>query len=354
MANENKIEATINYGAPDYTLNGGLGTDADGLGSFDWKLSNDQLNSVLSTTFGRYLVANRVSLKHIDSTGVAGTALIAYLFNNIYQFVYSKYTPSSEAPNFSAGMKISDILGSLKFLFYPFIRVDVSATAGTLVTPTTTIVNDMYNFGGTNKLKIGVEVSWTLGDSSVVTKYAAVTGIPTNILSNGAFSQPRIVNDVGLLGPNAEIKFLTGLDELPELPEYESASIAFPGTLLTSMGCPSTVGATSATLKALLLNITVKPIVYYGTITSYAAPSGGFSYVHDAYGDGYVTAYADVLSSVNAATISIQTKATSYNNDSVRPETAATTPYISVGSAIAPAGDDDITLIVTTNPLIGT
>jgi hypothetical protein len=351
MANENKIEATINYGLPDYTLNGGLGADPDGLGSFNWKLSNDQLNSVYSTAFGRYLVANRVSLKHIDSTGVAGTALIAYLFNNIYRFVYSKYTPSSEAPDFGPNMKISDIIGSIKLLFYPFIRVDISAASGTKITPTSTIVTDMYNFGNTGKLKVGVEVSWTLGDTSVVTKYAAVTGTPSSITANGSFSIPPSVNESGLLGPDASINFLAGLHEGIELAEYESASIAFPSTLLTDMGCPSTVGTDGTTLRAKLLNIIVKPIVYYGTIISYAVPSGGFSYIHDANGGGYVTAYADVLSSVNAATISIQTKATTYNNDSVS-GTAA--PYISVGSAIAPTGDDDITLIVTTSPLVGT
>ena len=30
MANENKIETRINFGTPDYTLNGGLGLDAEG------------------------------------------------------------------------------------------------------------------------------------------------------------------------------------------------------------------------------------------------------------------------------------------------------------------------------------
>jgi hypothetical protein len=296
-------------------VNGGVYQDislsdaSHGLGTFTFD-GSDSSDDLYQTSCGkRFIALNEVHFTHVDNAGQEASGKTIWVGWNSYKAVSGKFPTVSGTHYWSSIAKVRDILSSFNIAVWPFAKLGDDGDTADIGHLTSTQINSVFNFGNTYKLKLGVEIEYKLVGPS--TRYAYLNITP------GGWGSSVFLDDGKLTVPTMDD--LVDGDKSPT--NYEaiaaerynvltSPAITLPETLLSTLGIPVIKPGTEGGLLAGDDSIILRPIVYWGTITSYGEPSGGFAYVHD-YLTGRVAEFLmDVTAGDNDAKFSV------YNTDS--------------------------------------
>ncbi len=346
----NQVSLNINGGA-DIKISG---NDSDGLGTHEYDLT-PHLPSIFATAGSRYLFVNMISLRHWNGDGIGSTPVTRYLGRNVYMYCFSRTCAAagqsgerSTSLNYSSDLTLATLYPSgFQLTFFPFFRCTGPTTAEQVL-PTVANINDLYNFSG--GLKFGFEISYKLGNNTLAKKYVGVSATALSSINavSGRTTLPPVVNpsDGEPLGKNSSSDWGVSLNTNLTLSEYVSNGIDVVSPTFAQIGLPTSAGTSGSTLLVQDRNINVAPILYYGTITNFGAPTGGWSYVLNPDTGFPVVGYLDVISETNSTTLTTIQIPSVLSPDTM----TVSSPYASIGENVDESGVKDTSIKVVTSP----